>query len=335
MDAQYRSLNRLLDGILRVGQKLTIPKLILFDAAVNFYPAFYLIRGVILTKKFMFIFIVFSLLGLSACNNDNKDQKKPSVSSHQTNRNVDKTRKSHYETMAQIRAEMINKYQKQIPKQWGENVTGVKTRLATQEKVIALTFDACGGKRGSGYDKKLIDFLEKQKVSATLFINSRWIDSNKETFLSLAKNPLFEIENHGLLHRPLSVTGKSVWGIKGTANANEVVSEVLESAEKIKKLTGRKPKFFRSGTAYYDDVAVKIVNDLGEQPVNFNVLGDAGATYSAAQVKSALLSAKPGSIVICHMNQPIGETAEGVIQAIPLLKRNGYRFVKLEDYNLK
>jgi peptidoglycan/xylan/chitin deacetylase (PgdA/CDA1 family) len=113
-----------------------------------------------------------------------------------------------------------------------------------------------------------------------------------------------------------------------------VVDEVLDNADKIEKLTGHKPKFFRSGTAYYDELAVRIVNDLGEEAVNFSVLGDAGATYSKNQVYNALMSSKPGSIVICHMNHPEKHTAAGVIAAIPELRKKGYSFAKLNDYPL-
>ena len=46
--------------------------------------------------------------------------------------------------------------------------------------------------------------------------------------------------------------------------------------------------------------------------VGFNVLGDAGATYSKDKVKQALLTAPAGSIVIFHMNIPESETFEGI-----------------------
>lgn len=232
-----------------------------------------------------------------------------------------------------IKAKLIPRYQNQKPKLWGEKVPGVITRIETGKKVIALTFDACGGKLGSGYDAKLIDFLNRQKVPATLFINARWIDANHNTFLKLARNSLFEIENHGTRHKPLSVNGSSVYNIKGTKNVGEVIDEVLLNDRKIKTLTGRKPKYFRTGTAYYDEVAVKIANNLGEKIIGYNVLGDAGATYPRAKVKTQLLSSTPGSIVLLHMNHPSKDTAEGIMDAIPILKRQGYTFVKLEDYN--
>jgi peptidoglycan/xylan/chitin deacetylase (PgdA/CDA1 family) len=212
-------------------------------------------------------------------------------------------------------------------KEWGENVSGVRTRLNTTDKVIALTFDACGGKNGNGYDADLIDYLRQQQIPATLFINSSWIDANYDTFITLAKDPLFEIENHGTLHKPLSVNG--------TENVGEVVDEVLGNHRKLEKLLGTPPRFFRSGTAFYDEVAAKIVNDIGEEPVNFDILGDAGATFNRYQIRNALLKAKPGSIVICHMNHPEKDTAEGIKLVVPELKQMGFQFVKLKDYPLQ
>ena len=235
----------------------------------------------------------------------------------------------------ELKERLVLKFKDRVPGEWGEAVSGVKTRLDTEEKVIALTFDACGGLYGSGYDKQLIDYFKNNQIEATLFINGRWIDANPDIFQELKNNPLFQIENHGMEHKPCSVNGASAYGEKGTRSVDEVVDEVELNARKIKELTGEKPKYYRSGTAYYDEVCVEIIEELGYQAVNYNILGDAGATFSENQVKNALLSAGPGSIALFHMNRPKGETAEGIIAAIPALKDRGYRFVKLSEYNLK
>ena len=204
--------------------------------------------------------------------------------------------------------------------------------LPTTDRVVALTLDACGGRTGSGYDAKLIKTLRRERVPATLFVNARWIMANPRMFRQLAADPRFEIANHGTEHRPLSVTGRSVYGIAGTGSIGEVVDEVAINQRLITGLTGASPAFFRSGTAYYDDVAVRVVADLGLQVVNFDVLGDAGATYSAAQVADAMRSSKPGSIILAHMNQPASGTAEGIKEALPELRRRGFRFVRLSSY---
>jgi peptidoglycan/xylan/chitin deacetylase (PgdA/CDA1 family) len=200
---------------------------------------------------------------------------------------------------------------------------------------LALTFDACGGRRGASYDVRLIQYLEAEKVPTTLFISGRWMDANPETFEKLSKNPLFEIENHGLKHKPCSAIGRSVYGIEGTKSVGEMYGEIESNALKILDLTGRKPRYYRPAAAYCDEICVEIANALGYQVVNFSVLGDAGATYSKRRVKEALLNAPPSSIILLHMNHPESETAEGVIAAVPELKKRGFKFLKLSEYGLR
>jgi peptidoglycan/xylan/chitin deacetylase (PgdA/CDA1 family) len=219
------------------------------------------------------------------------------------------------------------------PSEWGEAVTGVGTRLA-DTSAIALTFDACGGPNGSRYDATLIDHLRQHEVPATLFMNARWVEANPEVFAELADDPLFEIENHGTEHRPLSVDGRGVYGIDGTASAEDAVEEVLGCQRLLTELTGDAPRFFRSGTAYYDDVAVRIVHALGLEVAGYSVLGDAGATFTAPQVRDALLGAAPGSIVLLHLNHPGSGTADGVAAALPSLLAGGATFTTLGRHPL-
>ncbi|WP_030948096.1 polysaccharide deacetylase family protein [Streptomyces sp. NRRL S-646] len=231
---------------------------------------------------------------------------------------------------AATRAEMVARYGHAVPHTWGFDAPGVVHRLPGRQG-IALTFDACGGRGGSGYDRALIDFLRRREIPATLFVNSRWIDANPAVFRRLAAEPLFEIANHGTRHLPLSVTGRSAYGIPGTRSAAEVYDEIAGNRARLTDLLGSPPRFFRSGTAYCDDVAARIVTALGERFVSFSVNGDAGATFSPEQVRTTVGAAPAGSIVICHMNHPEGGTARGVAAAVPRLLASGHRFVRLSD----
>jgi peptidoglycan/xylan/chitin deacetylase (PgdA/CDA1 family) len=233
------------------------------------------------------------------------------------------------------RERTISRFSGKIPREWGERVRGVKTKLNTDHKVIALTFDACGGTGGNGYDAKLIEYLKSERIPATLFISGKWIDANPDVLRELAKNPLFEVENHGLNHRPCSVNGRSVRGKEGTKSVGEVFDEIEQNAIKIQTLTGVKPRYYRPGAAACDEICVEIANVLGYEVVNFSVLGDAGATYPEKRVKEALLNAPPSSIILMHMNRPEGDTAEGVMEAIPELKKQGFKFIRLSEYELK
>ena len=231
--------------------------------------------------------------------------------------------------------QIITTFSGRDPQEWGEVVNGVKTRMNTDEKVLALTFDACGGLKGSAYDENLIRYLETQRIPATLFISGKWMDVNPDTFRVLSRNPLFEIGNHGLNHKPCSVVGRSAHKVKGTKDIRGVFDEIELNALRIHTATGLKPRYFRPGTAYSDEVCVEVANALGYEVVNFNVRGDAGATYSKRQVKEALLAAAPASIILLHMNHPEKETAEGVMEAVPELRKRGFRFVRLSDFGLK
>jgi peptidoglycan/xylan/chitin deacetylase (PgdA/CDA1 family) len=238
-------------------------------------------------------------------------------------------------SLLSLKQQISSRFSGRTPHQWGENVPGVHTRLDTDEKVIALTLDACGSAKGAGVDARLMDFLDQERIPATLFVNARWIDANPALFRKLAANPLFEIANHGLRHKPASVNGRSVYGINGTKDVWELVDEIELNARKIESITGIRPKFYRSGTAYYDDVAVEMSRFLKHEVAGYTVLGDAGATFSAGRVKAALLKAMPGDIMLCHMNHPESGTGSGIMAALPELRRRGFLFVHLSDYPLK
>ena len=227
------------------------------------------------------------------------------------------------------RAEVVARYGKLRPDYWGFGGPGVVRDLHTTRRVIALTFDACGGPGGSEYDAALIECLRQREVPATLFLNSRWIDENPAVFRQLRGEPLFELANHGTRHLPLSVTGRSAYGIGGTRGAGEVYDEVATNQVKLTRLLGAPPRYFRAGTAYSDDVAAQIVTAMNVSLVTFSVNGDGGATFTPGEVRSTVAAAPAGSTVLCHMNHPRGGTAQGIAAAVPRLTASGYRFVHL------
>ncbi|MBJ7341450.1 polysaccharide deacetylase family protein [Mycolicibacterium sp.] len=217
------------------------------------------------------------------------------------------------------------------PTQWGMSLPGIVTSFNPSGRQLALTLDACD----HACDDALLDTLERNGVPATLFVCSKWIDANPGRTEQLAANPLFDIGNHGTRHVPLSVTGRSAYGIAGTTSAAEAVDEVWTEQARLSSLIGRAPTFFRTGTAHYDDVAVQIVHDLGLTPVGFSVNADNGATAPAAAVGAAISRAAPGSIVLAHMNHPRSGTGPGVAMALPAMLAAGWQFVPLAGQALQ
>jgi peptidoglycan/xylan/chitin deacetylase (PgdA/CDA1 family) len=217
------------------------------------------------------------------------------------------------------------------PSQWGMALPGIVTRFAPAGRQLALTFDACD----HAGDERLLDTLQRYDVPAVLFVCSKWIDANPGRVEQLAANPLFDIGNHGTHHVPLSVTGRSAYGIAGTKSAAEAVDEVWTNQNRLAALTGTAPSWYRTGTAHYDDVAVQIVHELGLTPVGFSVNADNGATSPAGKVGAAIAGAAPGSIVLAHMNHPRAGTAAGVAAAIPAMLAGGWDFVRLAGQSVQ
>ncbi len=161
---------------------------------------------------------------------------------------------------AVTRADIVARYGHAVPHTWGFDAPAVVHALPTTRRVIALTFDACGGPGGSGYARVLIDFLRRRDIPATLFINSRWIDANPAIFRRLAAEPLFEIAYDGTRHR------LGYWPLRlrhpRHPQCRRGVRRDLRNQTKLTRLLGTPPRFFRSGTAYCDDVAARIVTAL-------------------------------------------------------------------------
>lgn len=236
-----------------------------------------------------------------------------------------------------LRKKIISEFPNAKPGKWGEFVKGVDEDISTSSRILAFTFDACGTKYGNGYNAKLIAFLRKERIPATLFITGLWMDANPEIFRELAADTLFEIENHGLKHRPCAVCGETEYGIQGTLNVGQAVDEIELNNRKIQQLTGRRPKFFRSATAFCDETCVNVAGQLGITIISYDILsGDAVEQTPAPEIAENILhGARDGAIVIMHMNHPQNHTLEALEEAVPRLRQMGYRFVKLDHQRLK
>lgn len=235
-----------------------------------------------------------------------------------------------------LKKKVINEFVHANPGRWGEFVNGVYEDLYTRKKYVAFTFDACGGEKGTGFDRELTDFLTREKVPATLFVTGRWIDAHFDDFMELSKDTLFEIENHGLNHRPLSIDGESEYGIHGTKNAAEAFDEIEANARKIEALTGRQPLFYRSSTAFIDEACARLAHELGITAISFQVLSGDAVPDTPVQVieNNVLKNIRPGAIVIMHMNHPQWNTFEAMQKIVPELRKRGYHFAHLKDFKL-
>lgn len=232
----------------------------------------------------------------------------------------------------QTRQELINSLPKEGGK-FGTSIKGIYSSFNTDKKEIALTLDACGG----GYNKELIDILRKEKIPASLFVSGLWIVKNKERMKELSIDSLFEIENHGLLHRVTSVNGRTAYKLPSTRNMEQLIDEMELNAMFIKEHTGKRPQFFRSASAYVDEGAIRVAEALNMKIVNFSIISGDGVPGAEASVlrNNIVRHIQPGAVIVMHFNHPEWNEAEAMRQLIPLLRAKGYRFVKLSSQKIK
>ena len=200
----------------------------------------------------------------------------------------------------------------------------VITTLKTDDKVVALTFDACETKTPSYLDHKVIDFLVSQKIPFTLFVSGKFIERNFQDLKNLYNTSLVSIQNHSYNHN----------NHMNLLSEEEIKEDVLKNENLIIGITGIKPKYFRFPAGNYDEKALRLVESLGYKVVHWTFpSGDPGITKEML-IAHVIKNTKPGSILIFHANGKGYKTGEALPKIIRILKQKGYRFVRLKDYLL-
>ena len=201
------------------------------------------------------------------------------------------------------------------------------------DKMVALTLDACGG----GFDADLANFLIEHRIQATVFATRRWIRRNPDGLAILKAHPdLFDIENHGANHLPAIIgADRSIYGLSGVADLKQLKREVSGGADAVEAATGIAPRWYRGATGEYDPDALKTIEAMGYKVAGFSVNADNGATLEKKRIVARLKKVRSGDIIIAHLNKPASDTGKGLAEGLQLLLDQGFRFVKLNDSEVR
>lgn len=184
-----------------------------------------------------------------------------------------------------------------------------------EDKVVALSFDAAWGNEDT---QTLIDTLNKYKINATFFVVGQWVDRYPESVkaLSDAGN---EVMSHSDDHAHFA-----------QLSAEQIVSNINASNDKIEKITGARPTLFRCPYGEYNDTVISTVNGMGMTAVQWDVDSLDWKDLSAQEISDRVLkNVKAGSIVLFH--NAAKNTPEALPGIIEKLLSDGYKIVPVSQ----
>jgi len=216
------------------------------------------------------------------------------------------------------------------------------------ERTIALTFDDGPAER----TKELSAYLKEEGIPATFFINGQWVTGDFEFqagVLDAIQNDGHLLANHATSHVALT-----------TLQAEEIVSEVAATDAILAKYTPPEKLYFRPPFGDWSPAVGKALAaspmkkylgpvhwDIGDQmtatsAADWDCWDDAGNGKQTVEQCSDLymkeIRQKKQGIALLHDGPPFSDnplTVDLVKTIVPILKKEGYKFVRLDDVKLK
>lgn len=160
-------------------------------------------------------------------------------------------------------------------------------------KAMALTFDMCPVREGTGYDAELVDMLVTKRIPATFFLSGRWMATHEAEVRALRDVPFFELGTHGQVHAHLP-------GLDPDHQRREIATPVALLETKY----GRRAPLFRPPYGEYDDSTVEVVRALRLRFILWDVVsGDPDPRLSRARMVERLTATvRNGSMIVFHAN---------------------------------
>ncbi len=187
--------------------------------------------------------------------------------------------------------------------------------VSTDQKEVALTFDAAWGSDKTG---KILDILDEYGVKATFFLVGFWIEANPLLTQEIMSRGHL-IGNHSKDHPHMPTLG-----------ADKMTEQIESVNGQIEELTGTKPTFFRAPFGDYDNTLISLLDEIGMVGVQWDVDSLDWKGGSGGEISQRILTrVRPGSIILCHNN------SDHILDALPIvllgLKNKGYKVVRIDE----
>jgi len=189
-------------------------------------------------------------------------------------------------------------------------------RVATDEKVVALTFDTAFG--DNDYTQQIMDVLEKESTDATFFVMGLWANQHQDMVKNLSKEG-FEVASHSMNHQRYPDMAET-----------DMIDDANASADLIFQLTGYDDKLLRLPYGAFNTAVIMGLENAGYTPVKWSLDSLDWKGGSAKNISGNVLSkVKSGDIIMFQNNMEA--TPQALSDIILGLREDGYKIVKLSD----
>jgi polysaccharide deacetylase family sporulation protein PdaB len=184
-----------------------------------------------------------------------------------------------------------------------------------EDKTIAISFDAAWG---SANTAALLDLLDKYGVKTTFFVVGIWVEKYPELVQEIAARG-HEVESHSATHPHMP-----------RLSDEKMRQELSAVADRIERLTGKRPTLFRPPYGDYNDRTILVARQEGYEVIQWNVDSlDWKNLGVEPMVAAATKNLAPGNIVLFHND------SRYLMDALPAILdyyvSNGYKIIPVSQ----
>ena len=189
--------------------------------------------------------------------------------------------------------------------------------VETDEKVVAITFDAAWGADDTDV---LLEILDEHNAIATFFICGYWFEKYSDDVKKFHKAG-HDIANHGDTHAHVA-----------NLNLEQNKKEIRGAHQKAASLLGIEMELYRPPYGEYNNTVLEAAESLGYFTIQWDVDSLDWKKLGADHMTSTVLNHKNlqnGSILLFHNSLP--ETPVALNRILTELSNQGYKFVPVSE----
>lgn len=176
------------------------------------------------------------------------------------------------------------------------------------KKMVALTINVAWGNE---YIPSMLETLKKHQVSATFFLEGRWVKENP-ALAKMIGDAGQEIGNHSYTHPDMK-----------TLSSDSTREQLVKTNDIIEAATGKKVNWFAPPSGSFRDETITIASELGLGTIMWTVdTIDWQRPSTSTILERVTKKVHPGAIVLMHPTEPTSQSLDSLFVQ---LKQQGYK----------